>query len=162
MATWVQRQDFKVPTVQAVAEEEDSAHFTDGETVVRRAREGSGARAVQEALGCPKFPHWNRHPLPTCISYVVGAEDAAVSKTDQGRCRLDLPVHHGHGNGPRREAEAPRSCGQGPARQPRQEGWIAVSVQGALCVWVVSITRWQRPEGAREEAPEGGKAGGWE
>ena len=125
--------------------------------MVRRAREGSGARAVREALGCPKFPHWNRHPLPTCISYVLGAEDAAVSKTDQGRCRLDLPLHHGHGNGPRREAGARRSCGQGPAGQPRQEGWMAVPVQGALCVWVVSITRWQRPEGAREEAPGGGR-----
>lgn len=62
-----------MPSVQAVAEkEEDSVPISQmGKMYSGEPGGRSGARAVWEALGVPGS-HWNRHLLPTPVSYVVG------------------------------------------------------------------------------------------
>lgn len=82
MATWVQCQDSKGPRVQAVAEkEEDSVPLPQRGRLQWRAREGSGARAVREALGVPGSPR-EQAPAPNTCQLCGGAEEAAVSKTE--------------------------------------------------------------------------------
>lgn len=70
-----------------------------------------------------------------------------MSKTlTRGGAAWTCQVHHGHGNGTEEEAEAREGAVVRARRRQleRQEGWIAVSVQGALCVGSEHQPAWQR------------------
>lgn len=116
MATWVQRQDFKVPTVQAVAEEEDSVPISQmGKLWSGEPGRGLGPEQSGRPSGVPSSPTGTgtRSQHASAMWWVLRMHGARQTRGAAWTCC----VHHGHGNGPRREAEAPGGAVVRPAAE---------------------------------------------